>query len=526
MTGLSVLSNAINRKNRGSNRVTGLITACLFLSTGCVAQLDAEPTAEKSGNGSGDEVSNDPGAVDSVRVTEQRLLEADGELQLEEDCFELAGTATGLSVTPDGQAWVVLEGEADGSLVQVIDPAVGIPHEPVALDVPKITVAHAQSASEASFSTSEGLWRVIDSERIEVFSPPDGGEVSSFCGDLSVSGALVSGGNLYEMRGERWWQYTPPTEAPDVPVEVVRFDGACTDQGEAHWLAGDAGTIWRVGRDNVVAPVQISGAVSVAGTAGLLGVMTEAEVWLGSVEEGVQIWQSWELADAATPSWLGLAGGNVWLLVESELYRLSEETWSKSSLQISDASEFGAYATGVWSVEGSEACHYSLGSPIQLEGIRPFDRTREQLIEITVQSQMPPQVELNDEPLDVSSDEQGHHVTLRLGEVGWSELSVTAGSVERSLWVKRIPTEVRSWEADIQPIYETSCTGSSCHGASDDSAGPPDLSEFEAWLSYSGKIRSHVVEKESMPPVANRGPEWSDAQRTIISEWLEGGLLP
>jgi|GEM_PF-2536811 len=499
----------------------------LALCLGCEGDLvsdDADGSDSPSGNNGGSE--SDPGRVDAVEVASARTIAPDEEFTTSADCYPMEGIGEHLEVSPDGQAWVVLQSDATEVSLQVLDPVLGPTESPVSLELPSVGALNVWSAEDASLSTADGLWRLEGFERIDVFSPTDSGEVSSFCGDFSTRAAVVSGGDLYEMRGDSWWQYSTPEDAPDVVNEIVRFDGACTDTDEGHWLAGDRGTIWRVGRGSVSAPIQIEGTLTVGGTAGLLGVRTQSQIWVSSVEEGTQTWQPWELPDEGSPTWLGMAGGGAWVISDSELYHFDGEHWSVGTEEIAKGAHFAAYATGVWLVDEDKACHYGRGAPIRLEGLRPFTQTRDQVIDVIIVAEDVPSVSLNGESLDVTPLDEGHHVSLRLDEVGWSEFSVSAGPLVRNVWVKRIPTEVRSWEADILPIYETNCANSNCHGDSEEENGPPDLGSFEAWVSRSGALRSHVVVNETMPPAANRGPEWSEAQREIVSEWLEGGLLP
>ncbi len=237
----------------------------------------------------------------------------------------------------------------------------------------------------------------------------------------------------------------------------------------------------------------------------------------------MQTWQPWELPGGELPIWLELQAGAAWLTAGNKLYRFDGEDWSVGSSDVS-GSKFAAYATGVWSLNGEQVCHYSLGEPIQLEGLRPFDQTRDEVVSFVIHTATAPEVELNGELVEVTSEEEGYHATLRLTEVGWSEVRVRVADLERRLWVKRIPMVERRWEDDILPIYETNCLGSNCHGGASDTA--PDLGTFGAWLERAYEIEKRVIDAETMPPASARGPGWSDAQKQIISEWLEGGLLP
>lgn len=494
-----------------------------LLSCACTADLasDAPSDSDPSSRAGGE--AGDPGMVTEVEVRAVHTVSPQGELMITEQCYPLDGVAQHLSVSPEGQAWVALESEAGTSRLQVIDPTLDMAQAGLELELPEVQALNALSATDASFTTADGLWRVENESRVSVLSPEEVEIASSFCGDFSSRGALLVDGDLYQMRGEAWWQYSSPEGAPDVPTEIVRFDGTCTDTDEAYWMTGDAGTIWRVGLNSVYAPIQIPGALSTSGTAGFLGVRTDSQIWIGAVEAGVQTWQPWELPSGEQPNWLELQGGAAWMTAGSKLYRFDGIEWSVSSSEVS-GSVFAAYATGIWSLNDGEACHYSRGTPIQLEGLRPFTQTRDEVLSFLLHTEVEPEVELNGEPVEVSTDEEGHYATLQLKEVGWSEVAVRSAELERRLWVKRIPMVERRWEEDVLPIYEANCADSSCHGSSEDQA--PDLGDFGAWLERAYEIEKHVVDNETMPPSASRGPGWSEAQRQIISEWLEGGLLP
>ncbi|WP_437827732.1 c-type cytochrome [Sorangium sp. So ce1153] len=72
-----------------------------------------------------------------------------------------------------------------------------------------------------------------------------------------------------------------------------------------------------------------------------------------------------------------------------------------------------------------------------------------------------------------------------------------------------------SWEAQIRPIVEASC--SLCHLP----GGPAaiDLSTYAAWVSHRTAIRQRVVVERDMPPP---GIEFSESDREIIAAWIDG----
>jgi hypothetical protein len=248
---------------------------------------------------------------------------------------------------------------------------------------------------------------------------------------------------------------------------------------------------------------------------------------------GPEAWQPW-LFPRRAPDLLAASGGFVWMMSGDQLLRFDGETFNEVPHELNAQPEVMiAYAGGVWLVNGGRACHHAVAPQIRVEGIRPYARSPELLYSFSVVTPDPSatvSADVNGEPVDLTWDDElaAHTGQARLDYAGWHELNIAASALgvdgTRSLLVKRLPETSRSWEVDILPIYEDNCTAADCHQAG--ATAQPDLSTYEAWLSWADDIRTRVVEAQSMPPPASRGPDWGDDKVQIIAEWLEGGMNP
>lgn len=70
-----------------------------------------------------------------------------------------------------------------------------------------------------------------------------------------------------------------------------------------------------------------------------------------------------------------------------------------------------------------------------------------------------------------------------------------------------------TWETDIQPIFEASCTP--CHLAG--GTAPVHLSTYDAWETHRESLTQRVLVKGDMPP---QGFELSAEDRKVIEDWL------
>jgi len=292
------------------------------------------------------------------------------------------------------------------------------------------------------------------------------------------------------------------------------------------------GTLWRVEPTTFFRPIKfesLKAAVVTTGSASggdvMLGVLDSDQLWVGPSE-----WQRWEFPNGA-PTSLAAAGGVLWMTSGSQLLRFDGATWNEvepPTKQTGDVDGLFAHDGGVWVVRGGSACHVAASPMVRVDGVRPFSRSKELDHLFSVASSDDAAVlsaTLDGEALSltVDPDTGATRGKARLDEVGWHELVVEAGATTRSVLIKRLPEQERSWSADIKPIFEQHCA--ECHTSGNAPGGPP-LATYEAWTSSAKQIQARVVGANNMPPAANRGPDWSDAQVEIIAQWIAGGMAP
>lgn len=454
------------------------------------------------------------------------------------EILQASGTCTALragerlvSVSPEGHAWLEVPGEGLAS-IRVLDAleASGMGEVVEEIELSELSQVQAWTNGDAAVLTADGLWRLEELARIEL-TPPEGfGAPAVFCGDPSTNGFVLAAGQLFERRADGlWWGWDPGAEGDTAPSAVLPYDGDCQSRDDVVWMTSADGTLWKVEPTEYSQPLRFESLVHAAVTEDIVAVLESDRLWIGP-----DAWQPWIFPNA-TPSALSASNGLVWMVSGDQLLRFDGETYVEVAHTLDAPIEsVTAYAGGVWLVGGDSICHQAVAPVVRVDGLRPYSRSTELSYDFSVETSDPDadvSADLNGEALELTWDDTLGVYTgrARLDHAGWHELSfVAAGSEEtadRSLLVKRLPEVSRSWETDIRPIYEASCTGAACHeeGAS---GNAPDLSSYEAWKSFADPIRDRVVEAGSMPPVSSRGPEWGDDKVQIIAEWIEGGRQP
>jgi hypothetical protein len=360
-------------------------------------------------------------------------------------------------------------------------------------------------------------------------TPPDGFETpASLCGDPSDSGVLVSNGSVFERRSDGWWTWDPKASPLSSPSRVVRFDGECRSADDVMWLAALDGTLYRVEPSTFTTPIRFDGLVDLAATDGFVAALDASELWIGTSGDA---WQPWTFS-GDVPTSLSASAGVVWMVSGSQILRFDGSDWSTIANDVGEPIEtVGAHAGGAWLEGPSQICHASLGQSLRVEGVRPYLRSTELEYDVRVEASdgaMDLTAELDGAPVDLGPDAEpgwlvGH---VRLESIGWHTLTVAGDepSSARSIPLKRAPETERSWATDIQPLYAANCAKSGCHIAG--SSDPPDLSSFDAWTKLAPEIQARVVEARTMPPASDVGPDWGDDDIQIVSEWIEGGMLP
>jgi hypothetical protein len=444
-------------------------------------------------------------------------------------CTPLREGETLASVSPEGHAWLVVGG-AESSSIRVLDAFDPEAMGEVVTDVALADVSElrAWSADDAAVVTSAGLWRLEDLARVEL-TPPDGFSAPAIlCGDPSVEGSMLAGGTLFERRDDGWWGWDTGATGAAAPSALVTADGECRAIDDILWMTASDGTLWRVDTTTYSKPLQFAALVASASTEGMVAVLEADRLWIGA-----ETWQPW-VFPGAVPTALAAAGGYLWMTSGEQLLRFDGETFVEVERLLDEpALAIGAHAGGVWLVGESQVCHQATAPMIRVAGAHPFLRSGLESHDLWL-SASDASAELSatvdGEALELSLDaETGLHAAHPFFALpGWHDVRIVAttadGESARDLWIKRVPDVERSWAADIEPIVAANCTGASCHH--EGSTTPPDLGSYDAWIALADTIRTRVVEGQTMPPPANRSPEWGDDEIEIISQWLEGDMLP
>jgi len=444
-------------------------------------------------------------------------------------CIALQADERLLSVSPEGHAWLFAERGAEVAL-RVLDPF--DPQTPVeeTLALAGVQSVRALSGRDATIIADDGLWRLEDLARIQL-EPPTGYESPAvMCGDLGTNGILLSQGFLFERRvDDQWWAWNSEAEGEAMPSALLTYDGECFGEPNALWMTSADGTLWRLDSAEVHRPTQFSEFQGAVAAGAYLGVLAEGRLLVGPTP-----WQPWVFS-GPVPTQLSASGDAIWMASGAKLLRLSDETFVEVTHHLEEPiSQLAAHAGGVWVVGATQVCHQVLAPMVRVAGLRPYQRVSDAEYTFDLQTNdasMDLSVTLDGEEVSLEPSEQEGWLTGRgnLGAVGWHRFELSASGTgalgTRSMLVKLVPAAERSWATDIAPIFEESCTGSTCHseGASGDA---PPMGTFDAWTSRADLLRVRVVQEKTMPPPDDVGPEWGEDDIQIIGEWLEGGMLP
>jgi len=442
-------------------------------------------------------------------------------------CVDLASGEHLAAVSAEGHAWIVSEQNGQSSL-RVLDALDAKNELEADLALTGIQRIQPWSQVDAAVTTADGLWRLEDLARVQLTPPAGFSGSASLCGDPGTNGSLLFGGKLFERRDDaQWWGWDTGASGSAAPSEILRQQGECLGPDDIEWMTSTDGTLWRLEPTSYYRPIKFQSLKAAAVTTGASGVMLAAidgeDLWVGP-----GAWQRWTFEGGA-PSHLTAAGGFFWMTSGSQLLRFDGETWTAVAPPESGSIEaLFADEAGVWLARKGSACHVATGTLLRIDGIRPFSRSKELDHPFSLSS--------NDASATLSASVDGKELSLsvdpdtglttgsaRLDQAGWHEIVARAGATERSVWLKRLPDQTRSWATDIEPIFQAHCAD--CHTTGADPGGPA-LTTYEAWTSRAKQIQERVIDAQNMPPAANRGPGWGNAQVEIIAQWLAGGMAP
>ena len=431
------------------------------------------------------------------------------------------------SVSPEGHAWIASAG-ADEFELRVVDPFNPKEEVVATLGLPNVRQLQAWSGSDAAVIAEDGLWRLEELARIQTESPVALASPATLCGNPGTNGFLLAEGDVYERRDEQWWIWDSGVEGENAPSALARYEGECQGNQNVTWLTSADGTLWKLEPAVVSTPVRFDALRQAAATDDMLLVLEEDRMWVGP-----EPWSVWAFPNGA-PKQLSASGGAVWAMSGEQLLRFDGEAFVEVQREGSGVvDEVHAHPGGVWLVSDDEVCHRATAPMIRIQGMRPYSRSLEFDYPFAIQSDDASAVlsaSLNGEeiPLLLDSETGWWEGDARLDVAGWHELKLAAAGetpATRNVAVKRLSSVQRSWAEDIQPIYQTNCSDTKCHitGAT---GNTPDLSTYDAWVTFADNIRQRVVQAKTMPPAANQTQQWGDEPIEVIAQWLEGGLLP
>lgn len=447
-------------------------------------------------------------------------------------CTTLAVNETFASVSPEGHAWL-LTPTAQGPRFRVLDPYRDGAPALYELDMPEVQQTRAWSGARATFVADNTIWRLPDpNSRIRLSAPPvTVGPDLSWCGELDVNGVLVADGQWVEQQVDTWYVWQP-TAGDDPLTGLITRDGQCTDPAGNTWGLSDDGRLWRVAAESATFFEGFQGWTSASASADDLGlIISQERLWIGQPDA----WTGYELeGDEAMTEVVG-GGEALWVAAGTQALRYTDGRFSRVSSDLAEPIErIHPHAHGAWFVSGKEACHYAEDAPaIRVTGIRPHQVIGDEPYDFVAEVVVPGGTDdpsafalsatVDGTPVETTPDGDGRiRVTGTLAggsaTFGLEARSVGQSAVrELSISKLRLPGQ-RSWAVDIEPIFLDHCAG--CH-VTNGVASP--METYEIWVERAEAVEARVLRTGDMPP---QDPNFGDAERTIIEEWLNGGLAP
>jgi hypothetical protein len=482
--------------------------AWTLVGLACVAACSSDPVppGDDLGAGGSSEPNSVPAVLEEVDATSYCVALNEGE--------SLAG------VSPEGHAWLLRE-NAGAQILRVADPFDESLSDEKALQIGTVRQLHPWSATDAAVLAEDGLWQLKDLSRVSIQLPAAAADMDSFCGNFATSGLLVGKGTLYELRDGSWWTFDGLAQASYAPAQLIDVDGNCVANDNYTSVLAKDGSLLQLGPSTYFPSAIFSSEAAVAATNGLVAVLDQQELHIGP-----NAWQRW-IFEGEAPSRIAATGGTLWLRGKEQLLRYDGQDFvSVVKLPPTAGQDMKAHAGGVWLSSANEACHVATAPMIRIGGVSPHQQSIEESYSLTLRSSDPQQVlkaTIDGEELSLSDASGSWAAELNLASVGWHELVIEGSDSTRRVALKRLPTVLRSWQSDIQPIYENTCAGGPCHGPA--STAAPSLETYDDWVALAATINNRVVLAGTMPPASAQPPDWGD-QKLVIAEWLEGGMLP
>ena len=443
-------------------------------------------------------------------------------LTVERRCVSTLPDERALGVGPNGSLWLARSSTtALGETAFRTFAAPDAVERRFTLELGRVDAAVVHSATVASVLADGAPWVIRDASRVRVSAPFGPSEGAALCGDLGGDAFVLDRGALHQRDGAEWLAWDGVADATGPGARLMARDGACWVDGDAVRLRGGDGRLWSLD------PVALRELGGLSGPA----VVRETEVVEAVDDELLVGGVRYRLAFGPVTS-LSSGGRHVWAVSGDAVLRLDDAGASIVPQLEGTTRVLGFAAGGAWAVSPARACLVDPGL-LAVRGLPPGSRqTDDRLVLRAEATGRSGEITLLRDGATVAPIAAGPGAVLyelTLG-VGWSRFELSgddrgSGRTVRRFQVKRTPEVTRSWETDIRPIYEASCAAAACHVA-DSPSGAPDLGEFEAWVRRADAIEQRVLVTEDMPPLATRGPEWTEDAAQTIREWLGGGLRP
>ncbi len=429
-------------------------------------------------------------------------------------CTPITPASRVVGVSSEGELWYV---DAATNRTRVLD-ATSTEREQVA-PVDDAAFAIPWSNKAAALIVQGGLWSVQGVNREFHVTPAELGSIGLMCGDPQAErGAFVSTDKgLFERLGGFWWRWTQADGSSfGTARQLVRNDGSCTGTDDTLWLVNTSDELWRISPVDAEVMATGVGAVASAGPAGAAAMVGDA-LFLGMP------WREVQFEGGAPRQPVG-GGGRLWVPVGDTIYQRAGDTW-----QIVDGIAPGATAMhlhaagGAWLEYPNQLCHATLGEPLVIRGLRPYEHRVAAMANLTVSSGQAALTVERDGAVVSSLTGVGDHnlVGFELGAPGWHQLTLKAGGASRGLDYFVVDLPLRSWEVDVKPLFEQRCAGGPCHGPNPGGT-QVDLSTYQAWRTRAGRIRERLL-RGQMPPVP---PQLTPDTLAIVLDWVEGGMKP
>lgn len=443
-------------------------------------------------------------------------------LETRVQCRPLLAGERALGSSPEGALWLARTStiSASATSIRVLLPGGLDAPQQFELRLTAIDDAVIHGVDRASLVADGAPWLVRDRARVTVSAPFTAGAGARICGDLSGDGFVFHDGAVHQRDGDAWlaWAGVAAIGAGARPVDR---DGTCWSDSNRVLVAGADGALWALTPSTLSALAPMAGRV-----VGLNG-----EPIAGELETLTYQTTAYRLGGRTVDD-LAAAGGFAWIRSGGEVLRFDGEGFAVAAEAIPASTLLPIAAGGVWAVADREACLVDPGR-IEVEGLPAGGRTNEGRLPIrarTPDAGRPVRLSVDGvelPPLGVEGRWFSFDLEL---EVGRSEVELVAATetgqrVARTVSIGRTPATIRSWEADVRPIYEVHCADASCH-VEGSQTGAPDLSHLEAWVLRADAIERRVLDLGDMPPTASRRPDWGEIEITTIREWLGGGLRP